>query len=210
MTRVLVVDDHAVVRQGVMQILSRGLGSVELGEASDADEAIRLARKEPWDVAVIDISMPGRSGLDLLDELRHERPGLPVLVLSMHQEDQMATRALRAGAAGYMMKDTAPKELVAAVTTLLAGGRYVTPSLAERLVYDLQRADERLPHERLSPREFEVLCMLGRGKTVSEIADALSLGVSTVSTHRARIIDKMDAHSTAELIQYAVRHGLVD
>ncbi len=209
MIRALVVDDHAVVRHGVMHIIREEFQGALVGEASSTDEALQLVRRDPWDVVVLDITMPGRSGLEALQEIRHDRPALPVLILSMHPEDQMATRVLKAGAAGYVPKDSAAVELAEAIRTVLAGRRYVTPGVAQRLVLDLQSHDAGQPHERLSAREFEVLQMIGRGKTVSEIADALVLSVKTVSTYRARILEKMQMRNNAELIHYSVQHDLI-
>lgn len=208
MTRVLVVDDHAVVRRGVLQILRDELRGAALGEASSADEALRLIRAEQWDVVVLDIAMPGRSGLDALQEIVQCRPSLRVLILSMHPEDQMAVRVLKAGASGYLTKDAAPRELVQAVRSLLDGERYVSPSVVQILVNGLQGDDTRPPHETLSNREFEILRMITAGSTVTEIAGALCLSAKTVSTYRARILDKLHLHTTAELIHYGVEHDL--
>ena len=163
-----------------------------------------------WDLVILDITMPGRSGLDLLRDLQQLRPELPVLILSMHPEDQYAKRVLRAGAAGYMNKETAPKELVKAVRKVLDGGRYVSAGLAEKLAADLSADAARLPHERLSDREFEVMRMIASGKTVSQAADELHLSVTTVSTHRARILEKMGMANNAELMRYAIHNGLID
>lgn len=210
MIRALVVDDHAVVRHGVMHILSEELEGAVLGEAGSADEALRLVFQGHWDVVVLDITMPGRSGLEVLQDIKRERPNLPVLILSMHPEDQMATRVLKAGAAGYVTKDGNPVELIEAVRIVLRGGRYVSPTVAERLVLDLQEESRRLPHERLSDREYEVLCMIARGRTVTEVAETLGLSVKTVSTYRTRILEKLHMHNNAELIHYALQHKLVD
>jgi DNA-binding NarL/FixJ family response regulator len=169
--KVLIVDDHAVVRRGLQQILSDHYDNLSFGEATNAQEAIDIIRTQEWDVIILDISMPGRSGLDVLKEIKKDRPNVPVLVLSIHPEDQFATRVLKAGAAGYMTKETAPEELVTAVDKVLEGGKYVSPSLAEILAQDLERATDSIaPHKRLSDREYEVLRMIASGKTVSEIA----------------------------------------
>lgn len=211
MIRALIVDDHAVVRRGVLQILREELENASLGEASTAEEALRLAHQEHWDVVILDINLPGRSGLEALQDLRRDKPGLPVLILSMHPEDQMATRVLKAGAAGYVMKDSAPTELAAAIRAVMKGGRYVSAALAQRLVMEMQSYEgTRLPHERLSDREFEVFRMIAAGRTVTEIAEILILSVKTVSTYRARILEKMDLSNNAELIHYAAQHGLLE
>jgi len=208
--RVLIVDDHAVVRRGLQQILSDEYEDVVFGEASNATEALELVTRKKWDVIILDITMPGRSGLDVLKEIKREQPAVPVLVLSIHPEDQFATRVLKAGAAGYMTKESAPDDLVTAIDRVRAGRKYVSPSLAELLAEDLERegpADE--PHKRLSDREFEVLLLIAAGKTVSEIADELGLSVKTISTYRARILEKVHMKSNAELMHYALKHGLV-
>ncbi len=210
MTSVLLVDDHAVVRQGLKQILAPALPAARIDEAANADEALGMLLNGSYDLVMLDISMPGRSGLELLRDIKYQQPDLPVLVLSVHPEDQMGVRLLKAGAAGYVSKDCAPEELIKAVTKVLAGGRYVSDTLAERLVLDLQADSGKPPHEQLSDREFEVLCAIARGKSVSEIARDLSLSVKTVSTYRTRILEKMHMRTNAELTHYAVREGLVD
>ena len=210
MIRILIADDHPIVRKGIIDILISELNDVVCGEASDAAQALALVQNNNWDLAVLDITMPGRSGLDVLRELKHLKPDLPVLMLSMHLEDQYGKRVLRAGASGYMNKQSAPDELVKAVQKILAGRHYVSPSLAEKLVVDLHEKKERPLHEALSHREFDVLRMLALGKTVSQIAQEVHLSVTTVSTYRARILDKMNMTTTAELMHYALRHNLVD
>jgi two-component system, NarL family, invasion response regulator UvrY len=211
MTRILLADDHDVVRQGLKQILMESIPATSFGEASNGQEALRRARTEPWDVVVLDISLPDRSGLDVLKELRREFPALPVLVLSMHPEEQFAVRVLSAGAAGYVTKKTAAQELVAAVKKVLAGGRYVSASVAERLVVavGVPRRSAADPHEALSDREYQVFRMLTMGKTVKEIGEELSLTPQTVSTHRSHILDKMGMTTNAELTQYAIQAGLL-
>lgn len=210
MYRVLVVDDHAVVRRGLIGLLREQIGTVEIGEAQSADEAVGQVLRGTWDIVVLDITMPGRSGLDALADIKAQRPHLPVLVLSMHPEDQMAMRVLRAGASGYLTKDSAPEELVTAVRRILSGRRYVSESMADRLVMDLQSNEAEAAHEKLSNREFEVLRMLASGKTITEIAQDLSLSVKTVSTYHTRLLDKMGLQTDSALIHYAVRHHLVD
>jgi DNA-binding NarL/FixJ family response regulator len=166
-------------------------------------------RREKWDVALLDITLPGKSGLDLLKELKAARPRLPVLVLSAHPEDQFALRALKAGAGGYLTKDSAPEELVKAIRKILAGGRYVSPTLAEKLASNVRKDFTRLPHETLSDREYEVMCLIASGKTVTEIAGELSLSVKTISTYRTRILEKLGVKNSAAIVQYAIRSGLV-
>lgn len=210
MTSILIVDDHAVVRQGLKQILSSELTTARIDEASNADEALGMLLQHEYDLVMLDISMPGRSGLELLRDVKYQKPSLPVLVLSVHPEDQMGVRILKAGASGYVSKDCEPSELIRAVNKVLAGGRYVSPTLAERLVMDIQSDSDKPPHENLSDREFEVLCAIARGKSVTEIARDLGLSVKTVSTYRTRILGKMGMRTNAELTHYAVREGLVD
>jgi two-component system invasion response regulator UvrY len=209
--RVLIADDHAVVRRGLEQILADAHPDVVCGEATNAEDAIRLADEGDWDVVILDISMPGRSGLDALKEIKKLKPGLPVLVLSIHPEDQYATRVLRAGASGYMTKETAPEELLNALNKVIAGGKYVSAALAEKLAVDLEtEAGAIPPHKRLSDREYEVLLLIASGHTITEIAEMLTLSVKTISTYRARILEKTGLKSNAALVQYAMTHGLVD
>src|SRR5215472_4164817 len=182
MIRVLIVDNHAVVRRGLKEILERGLDGSVCDEAEDADHAITKVRGQDWDLLILDIKMPGRSGLDVLSDIRQERPELPVLIFSMHPEDQYAKRVLKAGARGFMNKESPPEELIKAIQRILSGGRYVSPALAERLARDLSEGSWRPVHETLSDREFEVLRMIAYGKTVSLIAEELHLSVATVST----------------------------
>ena len=211
MIRILIADDHAILRRGLREILVR-----ELGAGPSAATPRMPPRSFPgfedreWDLVILDITMPGRSGLDVLRDLKAERPKLPVLVLSMHPEDQYAKRLLRAGASGYMNKESAPEELIKAVRKVLAGGRYVSDALAEKLASDLSEDGGQLIHEALSDREFEVLRMLGAGKTVTQIAEDLHLAVTTVSTYRARILEKMNLTTTAELMHYALYNRLID
>jgi two-component system invasion response regulator UvrY len=210
MIKVLIADDHAVVRRGIRQILTDEPDMLVAGEASTVQEVRDLARAERWDVIVLDINMPGGSGVELLSELRRERPDLRVLVLTVYPEDQYAVRAIKAGAAGFLTKESAPEKLVEAVRKIAGGGRYVSPELAEALASLLAGEATGAPHERLSDREFEVFKMLASGKTVSEVAQELGLSVKTVSTHRTRILGKMDMRTNAELTRYAVKNRLVD
>lgn len=209
MIKVLIADDHAVVRQGLKQILAETMDLVVGGEATNTQEVLDKIRESEFDVIVLDISMPGRGGLDILREIKHERPKLPILILSMHSEDQFAVRALKAGASGYMSKESAPELLVKAIRKVHAGGKYISPALAEKLAFDLESDSERPPHEKLSDREFQVMCMIASGKTVKEIADKLSLSVKTISTYRARILEKMKMKTNAEVTHYAIRNELV-
>ena len=208
MQRVLLVDDHAVVRRGVRAILEDNLPAIAVAEAASGDEAL-AALADPPDAVVLDLSMPGRDGFDLLAEIKHRQPKLPVLIMSLHGEEQFALRALRAGAAGYLTKSTAPEQLVAAITKVLRGGRYISESLAERLAADVGLPGSASPHERLSDREFDVMRGIASGRSVSEIAAQMHLSVKTVSTYRTRLLDKMGMSTNAELTRYALEAGLV-
>jgi two-component system invasion response regulator UvrY len=210
MIRVLIADDHAILRRGLKEILVRELDAVTCGEAEDAQQALMEVQKHAWDLVILDITMPGRSGLDLLGDLQRVQPTLPVLVLSMHAEDQYGKRVLKAGAAGYMKKESAPEELITAIQKVLRGGRYVSTALAENLALALREDTQRPVHETLSRREFEILIMIASGKTISQIAGELNLSPTTVSTYRTRILMKMNMETTAELIRYALQTGLVD
>jgi DNA-binding NarL/FixJ family response regulator len=209
MIKILIIDDHPIVRRGLKEIVSEEPDIVVAGEAQNSREALELIRKQKWDVVVLDITMPDSNGLEILKQLRKERPKLPVLVLSIHSEEQYAVRVLKSGGAGFMNKETAPAELVKAIRKVVAGGKYVSPTLAERLASDLESGERQL-HENLSGREFQVMCMIASGKTVKEIAEGLFLSVKTVSTHRTRILKKMKMRTNAELTYYAVRNRLVD
>jgi two-component system invasion response regulator UvrY len=210
MIRILVGDDHAILRRGLCDILARELEGVICAEAGNAQEVMAEVQHQPWDLVILDITMPGRSGLDLLKDLKQLRPELPVLILSMHPEDQYGKRVLKAGAAGYMNKETAPKELVKAVRRVLAGGRYVSEALAEKLASDLSAGAANPCHELLSQREFEVLRMIASGKTISRIAEELHLGVTTISTYRVRILEKLGLQNNSELIRYALQNRLIE
>ena len=210
MIRALIADDHAVVRQGLRQILLETADMVVTGEAANGPEALERARAGGYDVIVLDITMPGRSGFEVLKELRLEDPALPVLVLSMHSEEQFAVRLLKAGASGYLNKESAPEELVKAIRKVVSGGRYVSPRLAEKLAFEIDLGSDKLLHETLSDREFQVMRMMASGQTVKEIAAELALSVKTISTYRARILDKMNLHTNAELIHYAIQNQLIE
>jgi len=210
MLKVLIADDHAMIREGLKQVLRKAFSDAVIGEVQNAEEALELIRKKEWDLAVLDITMPGRSGLDILQDIKLARPKLPVLIMSMHGEDQFALRVLKAGAAGFISKHSAPEELVKAIRKILSGGRYVSASVAEKMVSDLGRETQNLPHESLSDRELQVMCMFAMGKTNKQLAQELSLSVKTISTYRARILEKMNMKSNAELTRYAIKGGLVE
>ena len=207
--KILVADDHAVVRRGLIEILADEFTGAQFGEAGDTGEALQGIRSQEWDVIVLDLTMPGRGGLFVLEELRSASRRPPVIVLSMHPEDQYAVRALRAGASAYLTKDTASTELVGAVRKVLAGGRYITASLADRLVSLLGRDADQPLHEALSDREHQVMCMIASGETVSSIAKELSLSAKTVSTYRARCMEKMAMKTNSELTRYVIEHDLI-
>lgn len=210
MIKILIADDHTVVREGLKQIVAETSDMVVADEATSGHEALNKALKADYDIVVLDITMPGRGGLDILKQLRGEKPSLPILVLSMHPEEQYAVRCLKAGASGYLTKESASGELIRAIRRVSSGRKYITSSLAEKLAFDLE-IDTRKPlHETLSDREYQVLCMIATGKTVGQISEKLFLSVKTVSTYRARILEKMDMKTNAELTYYAIKHGLVE
>ena len=209
MLKILIADDHTVVRKGLRQILLEEFLSAEIEEAIDAEELMKKVMRKEWDIVVSDISMPGRSGLEVLQQIKQHYPRLPVLILSVHPEEQYAVRVLKAGASGYLNKDSAPDELVKAVRQVLLGKKYITPSIAERLASLLDQDPDKQPHESLSDREFEVLKLLAAGSPVSEIAEKLSLSVTTVSTYRARILAKMNLRNNADLTLYAIKNQLL-
>jgi DNA-binding NarL/FixJ family response regulator len=206
----MIADDHAIVRAGLKQIVGEISDMEVAGEAASGQEALALARRGNLDVVLLDLSMPGRGGMDALRQLKKEQPDLPVLILSIYAEDQYALRALKAGAAGYLTKDGAPDELVAAIRRAAAGRRYIRSSLAEKLAGELAGDTDKLPHERLSDREYQVMLMLASGKTVGGIANELSLSVKTISTNRARLLRKMGLSTNAELTYYAVKRRLLE
>ena len=209
MIKVLITDDHAVVRKGLKQIIDETPGMLAADEAASGNEALEKIRKNDYDVVLLDIAMPGKGGLDTLKELKLERPGLPVLILTIYPEEQYAVRVLKAGAVGYLTKESAPEELVIAIKKVAEGGRYISPSLAEKLAFNIGADTDIAPHERLSDREYQVMCMIASGKTVSEIADEMSLSVKTISTYRTRILEKMGMKNNAEMTHYAIKKELV-
>ncbi len=210
MKRILIIDGHEVVREGLKKILDEQCGPTVVGEASASSEALTLAREREWDVAVLALALNGRGGLEVLKELKRIRSQMPVLIFTMHSEAHYARRAFKAGAAGYITKDSPRGEVVKAINKVLEGGRYVSAAIAESLSADLARGTDLPPHEILSDREFEVLRWIGLGKTVSEIASVLSLSDKTVSTYRARLLEKMGLQTNAQLIRYAIHNKLVD
>lgn len=209
MIRILIADDHAIVRRGLKQIVSEQADMIVASEAENAREVLDLVRTQKWDVVVLDINMPGRNGLEVLKELKRENPKLPVLILSIHPEEQYGVRVLKAGAAGYLTKDSAPDELVLAIRKVHRGGKYISASLAETLVYELVAQTDRPRHETLSDREYQVMTMIASGKTVGEIGEELSLSVKTISTYRSRVLGKMNMRTNAELTQYAIQNQLL-
>ncbi|HSP06032.1 MAG TPA: response regulator transcription factor [Acidobacteriota bacterium] len=210
MLRILIGDDHALIREGLKKILKAAQDIAVVSEAQNAREVIEEVKKQELDVVILDISLPGKSGLELLKDLKQDYPRLPVLILSMHPEDRFAVRALKAGAAGYVTKESAVEELVKAIRKVVQGRKYVSPALAEKLAFDLETDTGKAPHENLSDREYQVLCLIAVGKSVREIAGELFLSISTVNTYRARILEKMNMKTDAELIRYAVQNQLVD
>lgn len=210
MIRVLLADDHAIVRAGLKELLE-DTGDIEVaGEATNGQDVMAQIRARDFDVAVLDMTMPGRSGIELIKLVKDEKPKLRILVLTMHSEEQYAVRALKAGASGYLTKEAAADQLVAAIRRIAAGGAYVSPETAERLVLDTGPHAVAAPHTLLSDREFQVLQMIAGGRSVGEIAKRLSLSVKTVSTHKTRILQKMGLSNQAELIRYALEHKLLD
>ena len=208
--RILIVDDHAIVREGLKQILAEVDGSEVAGEADCSSRALQMARSEPWDLVLMDITMPDRSGLETLELMKKEHPAIKVLMLSMHRETQYAVRALKSGAAGYLNKQSAPDQLVAAIRLVASGKKYISAEVAQELASQVSGEREGLPHEGLSNREYQTLCMIASGLPVSAIADQLALSVKTISMYRARMLKKMQLKNNAELTHYAIRHGLLD
>ena len=207
--KILIADDHSVVRRGLRQILLEGFPGSEIKEVGDAEDMVKQVINDTWDVVISDLSMPGRTGLEALQQIKQIEPKLPVLILSIHPEEQYALRALRAGASGYLSKDMAPDELVNAVQRVMMGKKYITASIAEKLASSFDQDSDRPPHELLSDREFTVLKMLAKGKSVSEIAEAMFLSVTTVSTYRSRLLAKMNMKNNADLTLYAVENKLI-
>jgi DNA-binding NarL/FixJ family response regulator len=210
MIKILIADDHTIVRKGIVQILKSDFPTALIEEASTAEELIEKSINGSWDIIVTDISMPGRSGLEALHQIKLSKPSVPVLILSMYPEEQYAIRVLKAGASGYLNKEVAPAQLIKAIKEILSGRKYITPSVAETLATHLTKNNTKLPHQHLSNREFEVMKLLASGKSISEIADLLMLSVSSISTYRARIFSKMEVSNTAALTRYVLEHRLND
>lgn len=210
MIKILIADDHAIVREGLKQILAETFDMVVGGEATNGQEVLEHVRREDWDLVLLDLAMPGKDGLETLKELKFEKPKLPVLVLSIYPEEQYAVRLLKAGAAGYLTKESAPEELIAAIRKVSQKGKYVSASLAEKLAFYLEAGAEKPLHEMLSDREYKVMLMIASGKTVTEIADEMFLSIKTVSTYRVRALIKMGMKNNAAFTYYALKHGLVE
>jgi DNA-binding NarL/FixJ family response regulator len=210
MIKIIIADDHPIVRAGMKQIIAEDPDMHVADEAGDGHQLLHKIRAEDFDVVILDITMPHIDGLDVLKQLKVEKPKLPVIILSIHPESQYALRVLKAGASGYVTKTSAPDELISAIRKVHRGGKYISPSIAEKLAFQLEADFKEMPHEALSDREYQVLCLLASGKTVTEIADELALSVKTVSTYRSRILEKMNMKNNAELIHYAVQNRLVD
>lgn len=209
MIRILIADDHAIVRKGLKLILQEQYPTATIGEVSDAESLVNATIQEKWDVVICDMNMPGRSGLDALNQIKHLSPGLPVLIISMYPEEQYALRVLKAGASGYLEKDTVHDDIVKAIETVRLGKKFITPTIAERLANALDTDNSKRPHETLSDREFDVFKLLATGKSVSEIGEQLSLSATTVSTYRSRIMDKMSMKSNADITRYALENSLI-
>lgn len=210
MIKILIADDHAIVREGLKQIVAETSDMAVADEASTGHEVLDRVRDNDYDVVVLDISMPGGDGLNILKQIKRERPKLSVLILSMHPEKQYAVRVLKAGAAGYLTKESAPDELITAIKRVATGRKYVSSSLAEKLAFDLEHDTMQPLHEILSDREYQVMCMIAGGKRAKEIAEELCLSIKTISTYRSRILEKMDMKNNAELTHYAIKEGLVE
>jgi len=210
MIKVLIADDHMMFREGLKQILSKQTDIVASDEAANALELIEKVREGDYDVILLDIAMPGRDGIDALKEIKQLKPGLPILILSMYPEDQYAVRAIRAGASGYLTKNRAGRELIAALQKVALGKKYISPDVGEQLASELERDTDQAVHQTLSDREYQVMCMIASGKTVKQISEELSLSVSTISTNRARLLKKMNLRNNAEVTHYAIKHGLVE
>jgi two-component system, NarL family, invasion response regulator UvrY len=210
MKRILVVDDHAVVRRGLQQIVSDSLDAATVDEAKDGEEAVAQVQKSRYDLVLLDISLPGRTGIDVLKDLKAIQTDLPILMLSIHPEEQFAIRALRAGASGYLTKACPPEELITAIRRVLSGEKYISATFAQQLISNLDKENAVQPHENLSDREYQVLCLIARGKTPKQIGTELKVNIKTVSTYRSRILDKMNIQSNAEITRYCLEHNLID
>ena len=210
MINILIVDDHRIVREGLARIIALELDMAVAGQAKDASEAIRLMSAANIDLVVLDIALPGMSGLEVIKDLKALKPTVRIIMLSMYPEERFAIKALKAGASGYLTKETAPEELINAIRMVHTGRSYITSFIAEKMIKEMQRPEEKAPHERLSQREFEVMCMIGSGKTIREISELLNLSARTVSTYRARILQKMDLRNNAMIMHYVLDNWLID
>jgi two-component system, NarL family, invasion response regulator UvrY len=208
MIRILIADDHAVVRQGLKQFLAETPDLMIAGEAQNAWETLTKVRDQEWDLVMLDISMPGQNGLEVLREIKREKPALPILIFSMFSEDEYAMASLKAGASGYLTKESAPVQIIEAIRVVAQGGKYVSPALVNQLLSRTEQPRERLPHELLSKREFDILLLISRGEPLTQIGERLHLSVKTISTYRARIVEKMGCSTNAELTRYVVKHHL--
>ena len=209
MIRIITIDDHAVVRRGLKQIIEEEPDMKVVGEAGDGRDAISVIRQTAREIVILDISLPGISGIEVLHHLRHEHPDLPVLIMSMHEEEQYALRVLKAGASGYLKKDSIPEELIKAIRKIIAGKKYISPSFSETLIPG-QKLSEKPLHENLSDREFQIMCMIARGKALKDIGEALCISGKTVSTYRTRILEKMRMKTNADMVSYALKHELIE
>jgi two-component system invasion response regulator UvrY len=210
MIKIIIVDDHAIVREGLKQIVRQTDDMEVVAEAENGSDMLKILQEKTFDIVLLDISIPGRNGIDYLKDVKQLKPDLPVLILSMHPEEQFAMRALTAGAAGYLTKKSASRELIAAIRKVADGRKYVSPEFADKILMELDKDAEKPPYKRLSNREFEVMRRIASGETISEIAEGLNLSVQTISTYRSRILDKMNLKTSAELTYYAIKNGLVE
>ena len=210
MIKIMIVDDHAIVREGLKQIVRQTNDMEVVAEAENGSDMLKILQEKTFDIVLLDISIPGRNGIDYLKDVKQLKPDLPVLILSMHPEEQFAMRALTAGAAGYLTKKSASRELIAAIRKVADGRKYVSPEFADKILMELDKDAEKPPYKRLSNREFEVMRRIASGETISEIAEGLNLSVQTISTYRSRILDKMNLKTSAELTYYAIKNGLVE
>lgn len=208
--KILIADDHALVRRGLKQIIEEEFPNAATGEAEDCQQVLERVRKDPWDIVVLDLTMPGGDGLEVLKQIKVIRPQLPVLILSMHTEEQFGTAVLKQGAAGFLTKRTAPEELAKAIVQVTRGGKYITPTLAEKLAFEVEKDTDKPPHKTLSNREYQVFLMLAAGKSINEISQELSLSEKTIRQFRSRLLAKMKMKNNVELAHYAIQHGLVN
>ncbi len=208
--KILIADDHALIRRGLKQIIEEEFPNAATGEAEDCQQVLERVRKDPWDIVVLDLTMPGGDGLEVLKQIKVIRPQLPVLILSMHTEEQFGTAVLKEGAAGFLSKRTAPEELAKAIRQVTRGGKYITPTLAEKLAFEVEKDTDKPPHKTLSNREYQVFLMLASGKSVNEISQELSLSEKTIRQFRSRLLAKMKMKNNVELAHYAIQHGLVN